>query len=172
MTRDDWECSSGPWQAQNRRSTLIGKAILDPDCPIRRHPTRSHGLACNPCDGNSSRRSLSCNNRSSCLRFTTLALSSSRSPNRRSSFRLHHDETDEGGISPLRLRRLRLADSPTLLLQRCNLRPHSILPSHTLRIPHNDFDSRTNPSRARSLARWRPVLLTPEPSQNTIPFVR
>src|SRR2546425_11568648 len=141
MTRDDWECSSGPWQAQNRRSTLIGKAILDPDCPIRRHPTRSHRPACNPSNGNSSRRSLSRNNRPACLRVTALALSSSRSPNRRTSFCLNYDETDKGGISPLCLRRLQLADSPTLLLQRCNLCPHSILPSHTPRIPHNDFDS-------------------------------
>ncbi len=171
MTRDDWECSFGLWRAQNRRSTIIGKAILDPDCPIRRHPTRSHGPACNPSNGNSSRRSLSRNNRSACLRFTALASSSGRSPDHRPSFCLHHDATDKGGIGPLRLRRLQLADSPTLLLQRRDLRPHSILPSRPPRIPHNDFHSRTNPSCALSLTRGGPVLLTPEPSQNTIPFV-
>ena len=172
MTRDGWECSSGLWPAQNRRSTLIGKAILDPHCPIRRHPTGSHGPARNPCNGNSRSRGLPCDNRSTSLQFTALALSTSRSPYLRPSVCLHYNTTNKRGIGPIRLRRLRLADSLTLLLQRRNLRPHSILPGYSPRIPHNDFDSRTNPSCARSLARRRPVLLTAEPSQNTILFVR
>src|SRR2546425_3787113 len=172
MTRDDWECSSGPWQAQNRRSTLIGKAILDPDCPIRRHPTRSHVPTCNPSNGNSGPRALPSNGRSAPPPFTALALSSRRSSDMRPSICLYNNATNKGGIGSLRLRGLQLADSPTLLLQRCNLCPHSILPSHTPKVPHNDFDSRTNPSCARSLARRGPVLLTTEPSQNTILFVR
>src|SRR5437879_8753070 len=163
MARVDWDCFSSPWLPTNTGSTLIGKAILDPNCPIRCHPTRSHGPARNRSNGNSGPRGLPYNNRSTRLRFTALALSSSRPPDRRPSFCFHHDETDKGGISPFRLRRFQLADSPTLLLQSSNRRSGRILSSNTGRIPHNDFLSRTNPSFARSVARRRPVLLTSEP---------
>ena len=172
MTRDDWECSFGHWQAQNRRSTLIGKAILDPDCLVRCYPTRSHGPARNHSYGNSGSRSLPRDHRSSGLQLTPLAFSPSCSPNLRDGVRLDHDATDKGRVSPLRLWRLQLADTSTLLFQRCNLRAHSIFSSNTPRIPHNNYDPRTSPSYAHSHTRRRIVLLTPEPPQNTILFVR
>ncbi len=172
MTRDGWECSSGLWPAQNRRSTLIGKAILDPHCPIRRHPTGSHGPARNPSNGNSGRGSLSCYDRSNGLQFKALALSPRRSPDMRPSICLYNDATDKRGIGTLRLWRLRLADSLTLLHQRSDNRSSRILSSNTPRIPHTHFDPRTNRNCVRSIVRWRVVLFVAEPSQDTILVVR
>src|SRR5260370_32589963 len=144
MRRDAWECSCGLWRVQNRGSILIGKAILDPNCPIRRHPTRSHGLANNPSNGNSVRGSLSRDNGSDTLRFTALALSLGSSSDMCAGVCLYDDATDEGGIGALRLWRIRLADSPTILPQGSNHCSGSILSSHTARIPHNHFDPRTS----------------------------
>src|SRR6267143_2520141 len=172
MTRDGWECSSGLWQAQNRRSTLIGKTILDPHCPIGRHPTGSRGPARNPCNGNCGPRNIPCDNRSTSLQFTTLALSTSRSPYLRPSVCLHHTTTNKGGIGPIRLRRLQLADSSTLLLQRSNHRSSRILPSNTARISRFGFGFRTNSASNSSIPRGRIVLFTAEPPQNTILLIR
>ena len=172
MTRDAWECSSGQWQVQNRRSILIGKAILDPNCPIRRHPTRSHGPTRNSSDWHSSPPGVSCRNRSNNPRVTTLALSPSCSTDMCPSVCIYYDKTDEGGISPLRLRRLRLADSPTLLHQRSDNRSRRILPDNIPRIPHNHLDPRTRRNSDPSIVRMRFVLFAAKPSQNTILIVR
>ncbi len=171
MTRDGWECSSGLWQAQNRRSTLIGKAILDPHCPIRRHPTGSHGPARNPCNGNSRSRGLPCDNRSTSLQFTALALSTSRSPYLRPSVCLHYNTTNKRGIGSVRLRRLHLADSSTLFLQRSNHRSGRILSNDTARVLRYGFGFRTNSPSDSSISRGRIVLLSAEPSPNTVLFV-
>src|SRR5713226_1516613 len=167
MTRDAWECSSGPWQAQNRGSTTIGKAILDPDCPIRRHPTRSHRPARNPGNRNSGPRSILCSNRSTSLQFAALVLSPCRSPDLRPSVCLHHNTTDKGGVGPLRLRRLQLADSSTLLLQRSNHRSGRILLNNTARNHLYGFGFRTNSPSDSSIPHGRIVLFTAEPSPNT-----
>ena len=172
MTRDAWECSFGLWQVQSRRSTLIGKAILDPHCPVRCYPARSHGSARNSSNGNSGSRSLPCNNRSTSLRFTALALSPSRSSDLRPFVCIHNDATDKGGIGPLRLWRLQLADSSTLLLQRSDHGSGRILSSNTARISHNSLDSRTNRPCARSTSGRRFVLRTAESAQDTILFLR
>ena len=172
MTRDDWECSSGPWLAQNRGSTLIGKAILDPDCPIRRHPTRSHGPTRDPSDGNYGSRSFPRDNRSSCLQLTYLALSASRSPNLRAGVRLDNDAKDKGGIGAIRVRRLRSADSSTLLFQRCYHRTDRIFSNHTAGIPCDHLDFRAYRPSDRSVSRGRLVLFTTKSSQDTILLVR
>ncbi len=171
MTRDAWECSSGPWQAQNRRSILIGKAILDPNCPIRRHPTRSHGPTRNSSNWHSSPPGVSCRNRSNNPRVTTLALSTSCSTDMCPSVCIYYDKTDEGGISPLRLRRLRLADSPTLLHQRSDHCSARILSSPASRIPHNHSDARTSYNSDHSVVCRRSVLFATQSSPNTILIV-
>ena len=172
MTREDWECSFGLWQAQNRGSTLIGKAILDPYRLIRRHPARSHGPTRDPSNGNCGSRSFPRDNRSSCLQLTYLALSASRSPNLRAGVRLDNDATDKGGIGAIRVRRLQLADSPTLLLQRCNHRPGSILSNYTAGIPCDYLAFRAYRPSDRSGPRGRLVLFTTKSSQVTILLVR
>ena len=172
MTRGAWECSSGLWQAQNRRSTVIGKTILDAHCPIRCYPTGSHGPSRNPCNGNSGPRNISCDNWSTSLQFTALALSTSRSTDLCSSVCLHHNTTNKGGIGPFRLRRLQLADSSTLFLQRSNHRPDRILFNNTARNLRYGFGFRTNSPSDSSIPRGRIVLFTAEPSPNTVLLVR
>src|SRR4029077_6285054 len=159
MMKDVWECSSGRWQDQNRRSIPIGKAILDPDRPIRRRPTRSHGLARYPSNGNSGRRSLSGHNRSNSLQLKALALSPSRSPDMRPSVSLHNNEANERGTGSLRLRGLGLADPSALLHPRSDNRSDRVLSRLTARISNNDLDARTGRNSDRSLARRGPVLL-------------
>ena len=145
---------------------------MDPDCLIRRCSTRGHGPARNPSDGNSGRGSLSCRVRSHALRFKALALSPRRSSNLRPIIRFHYNATDKGGIGAVRLRRLQLADSPTLLLQRCTHRSDRILSNHTAGIPCDCLDFRAYRPSDRSVPRGRLVLFTAEPSQNTILLVR
>lgn len=169
--KDVWECSSGRWQDQNRRSIPIGKAILDPDRPIRRRPTRSHGPARYSSNGNSCRGIVSCYNRSNSLQLKALALSPSCSPDMRPSIRLHNNEADEGGTGPLRLRRLKLADPPTLLHPRSDNCPDRVLSNPTARISHNDLDARTGCNSDLSIVRRRPVLLTTESAENPILLV-
>src|SRR5467141_1195180 len=165
MTRDAWECSSGQWQVQNRRSILIGKAILDSDRPIGRHPTRSHRPTRTLGNGNSGPRSLSCPSSSNSLQFKALALSPGCSPDMCPSIDLYNDTTDKRGIGALRVWRLRLADSLTVLHPRSDNCSGIFLSSPIARIPHDDFDPRTGRNRYRSVVRGRPVLLAAEPSQ-------
>ena len=145
---------------------------MDPDCTFRRASTRSHGLARNPGNGDSGSGSLSCHDRSNVLRFTALAVSPSSSPDVRLSICLHNAATDERGIGPLRLRRLWLADSVTLLHQRLNNSHSCILPSHSARTRDDYSRTRTNRNSVCSLD-WRGlVLFATQSSQNTIPIVR
>jgi hypothetical protein len=168
--KDVWECSSGRWQGQNRGSIPIGKAILDPDRPIRRPPTRGHGPARNPSNGNSCRGSFSCYNRSNSLQLKALALHTSCPPDMCTSICLYDDTTYKRGVGALRIRRFRLADPPTLLLQRSDNRADRVLSGTLARISHNDFDPRTGRNSDLSIARRRPVLFATESPQNTILF--
>jgi hypothetical protein len=169
--KDVWECSSGRWQVQNRRSIPNGKAIVDPDRPIRRPSTRSHRPTRHSSNGNSCRGSLSSYTRSNALQLKALALSTSCPPDMRPGIRLRNNETDEGGTGPLRLRGLRLADPSTLLHPRSDNRSDRVLSNTTARISHNDLDLRTDRNSDRSIARRRPVLLAPKSAQNPILLV-
>jgi len=145
---------------------------MDPDCPIRRHPTRSHGLARSPSYGNCGSRNLLRDHRSRRLQLTAMALSTSRSSNLRIGICLNNDTTDEGGVSPIRLRRLRLADSLTLFPQRRNHCSGSILSDDAPGIPCDRLDFRSSRPGDHSVLRRRLVLLTTKSAQNTILLVR
>ena len=90
----------------------------------------------------------------------------------RAGVRLDNDATDKGGIGAIRVRRLQLADSPTLLLQRCNHRPGSILSNYTAGIPCDYLAFRAYRPSDRSVPRGRLVLFTTKSSQVTILLVR
>src|SRR2546428_14150212 len=114
MTRDAWECSSGQWQVQNRRSILIGKAILDSDRPIGGHPTRSHRPTRTLGNGNSGPRSLSCPSSSNRLQFKALALSPDCPPDMCLSIYLYNNATYMGGVGVLSSRRPPRERAPTI----------------------------------------------------------